>query len=251
MGGLTILSEIEKALPYENIAYYADSKNCPYGNKSKKEVLKLTHESIIKLIELGVDIIVVACNTATSSSIKELREEFKNIQFIATEPAVKPAFDMTNTNTIAVFATKRTIEGEALKLLCDKYGQGRSIIKIATPELVHIVEQNRESSDESVAILNKYIESIANKSADVLVLGCTHYSFLKKEIEQITNKYNIKVIDAAKAITKQTVKVLTELNLQTNSKEKGDVKFCSSLSKEYNNKLKIKYIEYTNIWQKR
>lgn len=251
MGGLTVLSEIEKAMPNENIIYYADAKNCPYGEKTKEQILSFTRDAVNRLLKLGSKIIVIACNTATNSSIKEIREEFNKVKFIAMEPAVKPAVDVTKNGKIAVIATRSTINGESLKKLCSKHSENVDILTIATPELVELVEKNRENTPESNEILTRYFSEIIRQKIDTVVLGCTHYPFLKNEIEQIISGHDIKILDAATAVAKQTTKILKEQNLLTNSTDKGKIEFYSSLTDEYTQILEKKYREYTKSWQKK
>ncbi|MFI3262526.1 MAG: glutamate racemase [Rikenellaceae bacterium] len=244
MGGLTVLREIEKSLPYENIVYYADSKNCPYGDKTSEEILFHTRESVLKLINIGVKLIVIACNTATSSAIKSLRNEFSDVIFVAIEPAVKPATEITRNGNIAVIATQYTVNGERLKQLCEKYSENTNILRLATPKLVALVENNKENTPYCTSVLEEYFQTIIKHNIDTVVLGCTHYSFLRKDMEAIAKKHNIQILDAAKAIAKQTVNKLTEKEIHTTSRNKGNIEFLSSLDEEYNNKLKNKYIEY-------
>ncbi|MFI3267860.1 MAG: glutamate racemase [Rikenellaceae bacterium] len=248
MGGLTVLREIEKCLPHEKIIYFADSKNCPYGDKTSEEILQNTRNSVLKLIELGAKLIVVACNTATSSAIRVLREEFSDVVFVAIEPAVKPATEITKTGNVAVIATQYTINGRSLKELCARYSGVANILTIATPELVAIVENNKENTDESFKILKKYFSKIIDTNIDTVVLGCTHYAFLKKDIETITAHHDIQIIDAAMAVAKQVVKVLKNKCMCADEQSEGSVAFYSSLDEDYNRKLEKKYLEYKNLW---
>lgn len=244
MGGLTVLKEIERILPTENILYYADALNCPYGSKSKEEILEFSKKAVEWLLERGVKIVVIACNTATSSAVSELRMIFKDIAFVAMEPAVKPAAQISQNGKVAILATERTIKGDALNRLCAAQPANVEFVFKPAPGLVEMIEKNMETSEECDILLSDLLQPILDSEADVLVLGCTHYPFLKKQIKDKLSLKKIEIIDASYAVAKQLLKVLTDKDLISDSTVKGEIKFYSSLSDEYNNKLIQKYTQY-------
>lgn len=238
MGGLTVLKEIIKLLPAENTIYYADAANCPYGEKTKEQVKELTVNSIEKLILQGVKIIIVACNTASTSAVSYLRKTYP-IEFVAMEPAVKPAAETSISGTIGVLATKRTLEGDALKKLKERW-QNVQIVSLAGDGLVEAVEQNREDSPEVEALILGYVEHFAKAGTDKLVLGCTHYPFLSKQLQKAIGARPITIINPAPAIARRVEELLSKKNMLRTSKKPATHWFQSSLNTEYNAMLEDK-----------
>lgn len=245
LGGITVLKAVRTLLPYEKIIYYADSANCPYGSKSKEEIVQLVKQVVEELLKMGVKIIVVACNTATSAAIHEVRKAYPHITFIAIEPAVKPATERSKSGTIGVIATERTITGESLRSLCERYSQKCKIILQPTPKLASLVERNLEQSDQTREILIEYLTPLIEQGADKIVLGCTHYPFLRKQIKEVVGP-DIEILEPAEAVAKQTKKCLEEQNLLDTTTTSGKTIFTSSLSDEYNKSLEKRYNDYDN-----
>ena len=239
MGGLTVLREIIRLLPFEHTLYYADAAHCPYGEKSREEVINYTETGIRFLINQGAKLIVVACNTASSSAISYLRNKY-DIDFVAMEPAIKPAVTSSETGVIGVLATRRTLEGEPLKRLCQQWEGKARIIFQPGCGLVELVENSRENSPEARELLGKYIEKIASQGADRIVLGCTHYPFLAQQMKNIIGKRDIRLIDPAPAIALRVKQLLNTRELLNLGNVPAKHEFHSSLDEKYNDTLRLK-----------
>ncbi len=246
IGGVTILKEIVALLPNENMIYISDDKNCPYGTKSTQEIINLSRENTKRLIGMGAKIIVVACNTATMAAVESLRSEF-NIEFIAIEPAIKPASSATKSGVVGILATKSSIESDHLKKLCEKYAYNKITVSQAGVGLVKLVEQDKQDSEESYKLLKKYINPMIEKGIDHLVLGCTHYPFFKKWLEKITENKNIVIVNPAKSIANQLQRVLANNNLLSDSKDKGEITFISTTNDTEGKRIEDRFYQYIEI----
>ena len=159
IGGLSILSEINKMLPNENTIYLADNKNCPYGNKSRKEIIKLSIKNASTLIKMGCKIIVIACNTATTNAIKEIRKSFE-IPIIGIEPAIKPALTNTKTGKIGILATEKTLSSNVFNQTSNKFSNNIEIYEQIGYGLVETIENgdlnknDTKNLDKAVKISN-------------------------------------------------------------------------------------------------
>jgi len=207
IGGTSIWKEIHSLLPNENTVYLADSKNAPYGQKSKDEIIFLSIKNTEFLLEQNAKIIVVACNTATTNAIKELREMY-DVPFIGIEPAIKPAAHNSKTQTIGILATKGTLNSELFNKTAEKF-QDTKIVEQIGFNLVQLIEEGRMYSEEMTVLLKKYLEPMIEENIDYLVLGCSHYPYLVPQIKRILPEH-IKIIDSGQAVAKQTLKVLQE-----------------------------------------
>lgn len=207
IGGTSVLSAIKELLPNEEYYYLADSKNCPYGEKSDDELYKIVKNNVKFLKAWGAKIIVIACNTATTRCIEKLREEFKDLPFVGTEPAVKLAAK-SDAKRILVLATPGTIHSERLETLVQENQKlGQIIDLLACPGLADTIEFNLEK-DES-KIIEKLDELLKDQSKDYdsIVLGCTHYSLIKPLIQKFFPF--AKLVDGNKGIARR-VKDLVE-----------------------------------------
>lgn len=208
VGGVSVWKEIVKELPFENIIYYADSANCPYGSKSKEEIIQLSARIVDFLIQKKCKIIVVACNTATAAAIEYLRGKY-SISFVGMEPAVKPASLNSKTKSIAVLATEGTFNGKLYKETSERFAKGVELNIKVGERLVDIVENNLVEHESTKAYLQELINPLLKKNIDYLVLGCTHYPFLIPVLNQILSK-EIEIIDPAPAVAKQTCRILND-----------------------------------------
>lgn len=207
VGGTSIWKEIHKMLPLENTIYLSDSKNAPYGEKSKKEILSLSIKNTDYLIRMGCKMIVVACNTATTNAIKELRELY-DIPFIGIEPAIKPAALRSKTQIIGILATKGTLNSELFHSAVLNYPNTKIIEQIGTG-LVKMIENGQIESPEMAFLLKRYLEPMIKSEVDYLVLGCSHYPYLIPQIKKIIPS-NVTIIDSGEAVARQTKKILEE-----------------------------------------
>lgn len=217
IGGVTVLSELVKLLPTYSFAYFADTANCPYGPKSKNEIIQLSDRITKFLISKGAEVVVVACNTATASAIDYLRENFR-IPFVGMEPAIKPAALATKTKSVGVLATAGTFKGRLYKETSQKYAANINISYQIGKGLVELVEQQKSKSPEAKKLLEKYIKPMLVDSIDHLVLGCTHYPFFIPLLKELLPK-NVKIIDPAPAVAKQAQRMAQKTILTNNSDE--------------------------------
>ena len=208
VGGLWVLKEIRKTLPCESIHYVADSRNCPYGSKKREEAFSLAKKQIEFLLAKDCKLIVIACNTVTAVAIDRFRELYK-VPFVGMEPALKPAAKKTRTKKIGILATENTFNGRHFKQALEKYARGIEVFVQPGYGLVELVEQGRQNSEEARLLLEKYLLPMMEKGADTLVLGCTHYPFLKQRIQQVTHN-TLAIIDPADAVAAQTKHRLIE-----------------------------------------
>ena len=206
VGGLSIWQEIITLLPTENTIYLADSKNAPYGQKSKEEIVEFCIKNTELLLDKGCKLIVVACNTATTNAIQYLRSNY-NIPFIGIEPAIKPAALKTKTNTIGILATEGTLNSELFETTSSSINQNIIRKEIIGKGLVELIEAGKLYSEEMKGLLNIYLKPMLEANIDYLVLGCTHYTYLIPLLLDMLPKH-IKIIDSGEAVAKQTKAVL-------------------------------------------
>jgi glutamate racemase len=216
VGGLSVLHHIREQLPAEDLLYVADSAHAPYGTKTPKHIQDRTLLLSEFLINQGAKALVVACNTATAAAVTLLRKEF-DLPVIGMEPAVKPAVVATRSGVIGVLATSGTLKSAQFAALLENYGQGVKVVTQAGHGLVECVEQGELDSPATKTLLWKYLEPLLNEGADTLVLGCTHYPFLRPAIESLAQG-RLKIIDTGASVARQLRKRLEEGKL----KKKGD-----------------------------
>ena len=211
VGGTSIWKEITALLPNEHTIYLADSKNAPYGQKSKEEIIDLSIKNTEFLINKNCKIIVVACNTATTNAIQFLREHY-TIPFIGIEPAIKPASLSTKKKTIGILATQGTLNSKLFETTSSKINKEIKIIEQIGEGLVELIENGKLKSTEMTKLLKSYINTMIEKNVDCLVLGCTHYPYLIPQIQKHVGS-KIQIIDSGEAVAKQTKAILEKNNL--------------------------------------
>ncbi len=250
VGGTSIWKEIHALLPHENTIYLADSKNAPYGQKTREEIIALSVKNTELLLARGCKLIVVACNTATTNAISILRENYK-IPFIGIEPAIKPAALNSGTGTVGVLATKGTLSSSLfLKTSKDHAGE-ITIVEKEGIGLVPLIEAGKINSIETKQLLISYIKPMLEANMDHIVLGCTHYPYLIPVLRELLPPH-VNIIDCGAAVAKQTLAVLNKENLQNLKKIPGkiqfytnkDTKILTSFLEDIN---EIKQIEYLNF----
>jgi glutamate racemase len=245
IGGTSIWKEIHQLLPNEKTIYLADSKNAPYGQKSKEEIIALSMKNTELLLEMNCKLIVVACNTATTNAIRELREKY-DVPFIGIEPAIKPAATHSKTQIIGILATQGTLNSELFNKTTEKY-QDTKIIEQVGHGLVQLIENGDINSQEMTQLLTSYLAPMIEANIDYLVLGCSHYPYLIPQIKKILPEH-IHIIDSGEAVAKQTQKILQE-KIGFSSAEKTEPIFYTNtdskvLSEILENKYKVKKIEF-------
>ncbi|HLA56035.1 MAG TPA: glutamate racemase [Flavobacterium sp.] len=224
IGGTSIWKEVHSLMPKEDTIYLADSKNAPYGQKSKDEIVALSIKNTEFLLENNCKIIVVACNTATTNAVKELRAKY-DIPFIGIEPAIKPAAHNSRTQTIGILATKGTLSSELFNKAVEIY-QDTTIIEQVGHGLVQLIENGDINSSEMTKLLYEYLTPMVEANIDYLVLGCSHYPFLIPQIKKIIPSH-IKIIDSGEAVARQTQNVLGE-KLGFSDRAKGTPTFYTN-----------------------
>ncbi len=235
VGGLCVLKEIQKHIPGESINYLADSSNCPYGSKKMEEALLLAKKNIEFLLKLNCKLIVIACNTVTAVAIDNFRSEY-NVPFIGMEPALKPAAIQTKSKKIGVLATENTFNGRLFKETFEKYADGIEVFIQPGYGLVELVEQGNQNSKKAQKLLEEYLIPMLKKGADTIVLGCTHYPFLKKMIKTITND-TVTIIDPSDAVAAQTKRILAQLGLISDQIDDPTLNFYTTGEKTIAEKL--------------
>src|SRR6266704_1405153 len=206
-GGLTILSALRQELPYENYIYFGDTANCPYGTRSDTEIIELSIQACRYLIEQGVKLIVVACNTASQAALNSLRATFTSIRFVGVVPAVKPAARATKKGRIGIAATNQAAKAIYLQQLIDEFAGGIQAYAVGCPELVTLVEQGEIDGLAVEETVKQALQPIISEDVDVIVLGCTHFPALRPVIERITGN-EVQIIDSGSAVARRMRSVL-------------------------------------------
>lgn len=238
IGGVTVLREIIKILPNENYIYYSDSKNNPYGDKTKQEIIKRCEEVFSYLLEKNCKAIVIACNTASAIAVNTLREKHKDIPIIAIEPAYKMVHDYAYDGETLVMATKGTIESERFNLLYNKYNNHKTKLL----ECVGLADRIEEGNENKIKeYLEKNLKEYKGKVENV-VLGCTHYPLIQEEIGQVLGE-NVKFFNGANRLAVHLKDVLLEKDLISKSNENGKIDFFDSLEKKEKEERFYKFLK--------
>ena len=209
VGGLTILRAIREQMPGQPVVYLADQAHVPYGIRQLEEVRGFTKEITQILINQGAKLIVVACNTASVASLGYLRKEFPETPFVGMEPAVKPAAEQTKTGVVGVLATYATFQTDVYNSVVERFAKNVTLLQNHCPGLVGQIEKGDLSGLETRRILESALRPMVAQGIDTVVLGCTHYPFVIPLIQEIVGP-NVRVIDPAPAIARQTQRLLTE-----------------------------------------
>ncbi len=242
VGGLSIAKAIEHALPHEHLVYIADSKYAPYGDKTTAQINERVSSLINVLKEKAVKALVIACNTATVNLIAQLRE-LHQLPIIGVEPGIKPASEQTKSNKIGVLATEGTINSSAFKEFVQRFAEHNELILTACPKFVPLIERDLIGTEQAKAAVEEYVSPLIDQGCDQIVLGCTHYPFLKQDI-QLVAKANVQIVDTSQAVAKQVKNVLLANQLLNQQTAPGNVEFYTTGSLHLANSL------FTNLWQK-
>jgi len=222
-GGKSVLKELKNRIPNQNFIYYGDNAYCPYGDKPISYVINRSDTIVSFLVEKKVDLVVVACNTATATSIDYLRSKYK-IPFVGMEPAIKPAILHSKTGVVGVLATGNTFNGRLYKSTLKKYAKDTQVLQAAGDGLVELVEANILEGPEVDALIHKYLDPMLKANADQIVLGCTHYPFLLKSFKKIAGP-SVTILSSESAIARQVINKLSTLKLPD---EEGRIEYFSS-----------------------
>ena len=211
VGGTSIWREIHALLPYENTIYLADSANAPYGPKGKDAIINLSIKNTEYLIKQNCKLIVVACNTATTNAISNLRDSY-NIPFIGIEPAIKPAALQSQTQAIGILATKGTLSSDLFSKTSSLFANNIKVIEQVGDGIVELIESGNLFSEAMKNLLKNYLKPMIDANIDYLVLGCTHYPYIMPLLLDLLPKH-VKIIDSGEAVARQTKAVLEKNNL--------------------------------------
>ena len=230
VGGLSVLKEAIKIMPNEDYIYFGDSINAPYGVKTVDEIKDLTFKGVEFLLEKGAKGIVVACNTATSAAVAKLRIKYPSLPLVGIEPAIKPAVELKESGKILMLATPMTVKQEKFKILLSKYEKDADIVPIGCDGLMEFVEQGVLGGTELEEYLKEKLE-MHKGNVNSVVLGCTHYPFVKDTILKVLGE-NTKIIDGGQGTSREIKRRLSEKGLLTDRNEKGKITIFNSLNTE-------------------
>lgn len=216
VGGLTVAKEIKRLLPQENIVYYGDTKHLPYGEKSKEAIVKFTTKITKFLVKNDCKAIVVACNTATANAIEEIKEAANGVLVIdvISPVAKKVAFELHQ--KVGIIATKATVRSHAYKDSIKKFNRHLKVVELATPLLVPIIEEGFKNTPVSKYAIESYLSNKKFEGIDSLILGCTHYPLIQKEVESVFQG-KVKVVDSPLIVVNELIHQLEKAALKGNT----------------------------------
>lgn len=227
VGGLSVLREIRALLPAEDLLYCADSGHAPYGEKPQAQIQARSLELCEFMVGQGAKALVIACNTATAAAATVIRERWPQMPVIGMEPAVKPATEATRCGVVGVLATTGTIKSARFAALLDHFGHGVRVVTRPGKGLVERVEQGDFSSPELRVLLSGHLAALTDAGVDVIVLGCTHYVFLRGLAQEIVGP-EVRLIDTGLAVARQLQRKLDEHGLLAEPCPLGQIRFWSS-----------------------
>ena len=227
IGGLSVLYEAMQLLPHEQFIYYADEKHVPYGEKTREEIIGYVDEIIQFMIDHDCKAIVIACNTATSADVSILRKEYPDVPVVGIEPALKPAVQFMEHPRVLVMATPMTIREEKFQRLMARYEKDAEIYPLACPGIVEFVERGELNSAELKAFLYRLLKPYCEGTVDAIVLGCTHYPFVKDAIAEVMGN-TVEFFDGGAGVARETRRRLMEKELLYTGDRKGRVIFENS-----------------------
>lgn len=232
MGGLSVWHEVRKLLPTESIIYLADGKNCPYGERPREEIARLTRRAVVELLARGVKMVVVACNTATAVAIDALREEF-DIPFVGMEPAVKPAALATRSGTIGILATKASLNGDLFRATSAKYAHDVRVLEAVGEGFVEAVEAGQEGDPATLERVREVLEPLIEGGADQVVLGCTHYPFLEGALREVVGERDVTLVNPAPAVARRVEWILDNEDMRAHEGHKAEYSFVTFGGDDY------------------
>lgn len=236
LGGISVLRELVALMPQENYIFYGDSKHAPYGTKTLQEVQQLTCADAEHLVGQGVKALVVACNTATSAAIPILRKKYADIPVIGIEPALKPAVLAKEHPRVVVMATPMTLREEKFRKLMDKFKEQAQILPLPCPGLVEFVERGELTGALLEQFLTELFAEYKEQTIDCVVLGCTHYPFVREMIQKVLGN-QVLIFDGGAGTARETQRRLRENGLLNPSQERGQIEIQNSLDTKEMEKL--------------
>lgn len=228
-GGISVLRELVALMPQENYIFYGDSKHAPYGTKTLKEVQELTCVDAEILVNQGVKALVVACNTATSAAINILRQKYTDIPVVGIEPALKPAVLVKAHPRVLVMATPMTLREEKFRKLMNKFMERAEVLPLPCPGLVEFVERGELEGPALETFLQELFSPYMEQPIDCVVLGCTHYPFVRNTIQKILGK-NVLIFDGGAGTARETQRRLRECGQLNDSNKRGKIVLQNSIN---------------------
>ncbi len=250
MGGLTVVKEVMRILPDEEIVYFGDTARVPYGPKSKETVIRFSIENILFLLEHGVKLIIIACNTSSSVALSIIKENFKVPILGVIESGVKEAIRSTKNNKIGIIGTRTTIKSAVYQQQIKLIAPQIKVYSICCPLFVPLVEEGWLKTPITKEIAGEYLKSLKVSRIDTLILGCTHYPLLKPVIREVLGD-DMSLVDSARQVAQQTKVVLKNKNLlapkrkRTQMSEKEKVRFYVSDEPENFAKLGRQFLGFS------
>ena len=214
IGGLSVLRAVRESMPYAVLSYFADSAHAPYGERADGHVLERSHKVAKHLIDQGAKVLVLACNTATAIAIDRLRARWPALPMVGVEPGLKPAVALSRTRRVAVMATPATLRSDRFERLAQTHAGTAFVHRIPCPGLAALIEGGDLAHPRLLELLAEHCASIKRFEVDVVVLGCTHYSFVRDGIERLLGP-GVTVIDTAQAVANQVVRLSGPMRART------------------------------------
>ena len=236
-GGLSVWRELRRMLPEESLIYLGDGKNCPYGGRSREEITAFAAAAVERLVAEGAKMVVVGCNTATTAAVEYLRSRWSEMPIVGLEPAVKPACLTSRTRRIAVLATEHSLRSDMFLSTAARYASDVEVYKVVGEGFVELVEQGLEHSAEAEMAVRKVVEPLLVEGIDKIVLGCTHYPFLRPLIEGVIGDRDIEVIDSGEAVARRVKWLLERYDIAADGVSVPEFKFLSFADEEYRQRL--------------
>ena len=246
LGGLSVWRELCRLLPNESIVYLGDGKNCPYGGRSREEITAFAKASVQRLVDEGVKMVVVGCNTATTAAISTLRDIWCDMPIVGLEPAVKPACLATQTKRIAVLATEHSLRSDMFLSTTSRYAEGVEVLKVVGEGFVDLVEAGKEGTAEAHDAVYRVVEPLLDSGVDKIVLGCTHYPFLRSHIEEIVAGRGIDIVDSGEAVARRVEWLLKRYKIASRSDHRAEYRFISFANEEYRASLERRATQILN-----
>lgn len=236
LGGLSVWRVLRRELPNESLIYFGDGKNCPYGDKPYEEVVGYVDEAVQFLMRRGVKMLVVACNAATAVAIAHLRATYP-IPIVGMEPAVKPAALASQSGVIGILATAATLNGGLFRHTASQYSDKVKIVSAVGEGFVELVESDGECSTQAIEIVEKAMRPMLNEGADQIVLGCTHYPFLRQAMEKVIGDKTVTIVDPAPAVERRVKQLLEQFDLAAEPENVPSYEFYTADNDDYLQRL--------------
>lgn len=239
-GGLSVWRELRRLLPNESLVYLGDGKNCPYGGRSRAEIEDFAMAAVERLVAEGVKMVVVGCNTATTAAVEALRQRWSDMPIVGLEPAVKPACLTTVTRKIAVLATAHSLSSDMFLDTAARYAADVEVVKVVGEGFVELVERDMEHSKEAEEHVRRVVEPLLCRGVDKIVLGCTHYPFLRPLIESVVEGHGIEVIDSGAAVARRVEWLLDRYDIAAGGSAVPTMRYMTFADEGYLQRLERK-----------